>query len=212
MVFLPLVACTSAVDAEQSNGESNVGAEIRGERLHPTGLQPTGGASESPRVDHCIHPNGTDLNELFGVEATLVTSFCTEVRAGAPWVAPTMWLLGHSFEVVPTWFEPAGPTPLDDYRAKLVSVIYVVDAGTSQEKTFEFANGPALWTGEWRGYVAANAATLGSLPPLSTGNHTVDRYQVLSGPQCDGNGVTEWNCAPAGLVTVGRVSFTVVPR
>ena len=119
-VLLPLVACQSPV------GGVDAGVELEKDQLQWTAL----GASESPRVDPCIHPNGTDMNALFGIEDALVVSFCREIRTGTPWSVPIMWVGAHAFDAVPEAFEPAGSTPLEDWQAKLVSVTYVVDAGT----------------------------------------------------------------------------------
>ena len=114
-------------------------------------------------AEHCIHPNGTDLNVLYGISAQLVNPFCKQVDSGEYWVATgaSPWLVNTSFEAIPEGFVPAGSTPLEDFHAKFVGVKYVIDAGTRQERAYFIANNDRLWTSTFAGLVAVHPATLG---------------------------------------------------
>jgi len=57
------------------------------------------------------------------------------------------WFMNHNFAVVPDGFAPAGATPLEDFVAKFTGVKYVVDPGSSRERTYAFTNADDLWTG-----------------------------------------------------------------
>jgi hypothetical protein len=180
----------------------------------------TGAANANTKGEHCVNPSGVDLNQRYGVAATIVAPFCAQLRAGEHWTTPAAWFMARAFEQVPAEFVPAGATPLDDLRAKLTAVKYVVDAGTPQERTHEFANGAKLWTGElpfgppFGDLPAVNTVTLGTLHPLSAGRHTVDRYWRLSAMHCDGLGTDTTpghNCFPAGETFYGRITFEVLP-
>jgi hypothetical protein len=77
--------------------------------------------------NHCVHPNGTDLNALYGISEQIVTRFCPEVLAGEHWTAPgPPWQMNTSFESMPDGFVPAGATPLDDFRAKFVGAVHEI--------------------------------------------------------------------------------------
>ena len=179
-----------------------------------------GAAVANTKGEHCIAPDGTDLNERYGVEATIVLPFCAQLRTGEHWTTSTRWFVAFSYEPgsVPPGFVPAGATPLDDYRAKFVAVRYVIDAGTKQERTSVFPNSNKLWTGvlpfgpPFGDLPQVNQITLGTLHPLSTGQHTIDGYLQFSALHCDGLGaIVDENCLPAGDSFFGRTTFDVVP-
>jgi hypothetical protein len=164
--------------------------------------------------NHCIAPDGVDLNELYSISAQFVTGFCKEVGSGEKWLSPgAPWFMSHRFDDVPDEFEPQGATPLEDFLAKFVEIKYVIDPGTNKEKSVAFPNDGNLFQGEIDEFVVSSPATLGVLQPLSVGKHTVEAYWVLSGLHCDGLGdVVEENCLPAGETLYGRVrDFSVVP-
>ena len=117
-----------------------------------------------------------------------------------------------AFDVVPPGFVPAGTTPLADFKAKLIGVKYVIDPGTKQEKTYQFPNDDSLGTILNRdGFDIANPVTLGTLKPLSVGDHAVDSYLIFSGMHCDGLGdVVADNCLGPGEVLFTTVEFTIV--
>ena len=161
----------------------------------------------------CFRPDGVNLNELYGVSDRIITRTCTQAYVGERWVQPAAWLMGPSFESVPAEFVPAGTTPLEDFVAKFAAVKYVVDAGTKQERTYVIPSSDRLWTGELDELPAVNTVTLGSLHPLSVGQHTVAVYWLFSAMHCDGivaNAVE--NCFPAGETFYTATAFDVAPR
>jgi hypothetical protein len=183
----------------------------------PTEAQPKWG-------NHCISPDGHDLNELYGIPQQIVTGFCPEVNAGERWTAPgAPWIMNWSFEEVPDGFVPAGATPLEDFIAKFKAIKYVIDAGTAQETTLIYPihpTGPDLWVGTLEldfgagpeDFPAVNPAPLSSVRPLSIGEHTVDTYWVFDSdsPHCDGFGkVIEENCLGPGEILYRFGSFEV---
>ncbi len=172
------------------------------------------GASGTPKpVEHCITPTAVDLNERWGISEAIVAPFCTEVASGRGWIVSNAWFMNLAFDVVPASFVPAGATPLDDFKAKFIGVKYVIDAGTKQEKTYQFPSdeslGVILNAG---GFDVVNPITLGTLKPLSVGDHVVDSYFLFSEMHCDGLGdVVEDNCLGPGEVLLSTVEFKVLP-
>src|SRR5215204_2035690 len=66
--------------------------------------------------NHCIVPNGLDLNVLYGISKQIVTPFCNQVDSGEQWTAAgPAWFMNTSFEAVPDGFVSAGATPLEDF-------------------------------------------------------------------------------------------------
>jgi hypothetical protein len=172
--------------------------------------------AHGPRAErnHCITPNGLDLNALFGVSEQIVTYFCTDVETGEQWRPGGLWVVGKTFASVPPGFTSSYPTPLADFVAKLVQVRYVVDPGTNREKSYTFPNSDRLWTGP-AGPDAdgINTATLGTLHPLPPGEHLVRVFWTFSGTHCDGLGtVPEENCFPPGESLYAPTTFTVAQR
>src|SRR5215475_4425499 len=111
------------------------------------------------------------------------------------------------FDAAPAGFVPAGSTPLEDFIAKFIGVKYVVDPGTVKEKTYVFTNDD-VHTVEAE---VVNPITLGSLKPLSVGDHVLDSYLLFSAMHCDGFGdVVEENCL-SGEAFFQSVEFTINP-
>ena len=176
------------------------------------GLGTTTASAEPKEANQCIMPNGVDLNELYGVSEQIITPFCTQADAGQHWTVAVAWLMATSFESLPAGFEPAGDTPLDDFLARFVAVKYVVDPGTSQQQTFVFPKSGKLWTGVLDGLPAINTLTLGSLRPLSIGQHVIEVYWVFNALHCDGLAADlEQNCIPAGETLFREIAFEVRP-
>ena len=169
--------------------------------------------ASAPVENHCILPNGVDLNVLFGISEQIVGRFCSQVDSGEHWTASgAPWGMNTSFEAVPEGFVPAGATPLEDFLAKFVGVKYVIDRGTLQERTYVFPTSDKLWIGTVAGLPAVNGVTLSLLNPLSVGDHFVELYWVFSAMHCDGLGaVIEENCIPAGETLYARTAFVVTP-
>ena len=171
------------------------------------------GASESSAapnsVTPCITPSGIDLNERYGVSEAIVAPFCPEIASGRRWRVSTPWFVSPTFDAVPDGFEPAGETPIEDFVAKFIGVKYVVDPGTTQERTYAFGNVDDLAIID---DVLANPITLGRLGPSSVGDHIIDTYLLFSAMHCDGLAASlEENCLPAGEVYYSSVQFTVTP-
>jgi len=163
---------------------------------------------------HCITPTEVDLNERYGVSETIIAPFCANLNSGQPWTVSNGWFMSPTFTAMPAGFEPAGKTPIEDFIAKLIGVKYVVDPGTRQEKTYVFGNDDDLGIFNDRelGTVVANTVSLGTLKPLSVGDHVVDSYLLLSAMHCDGFGdVVTDNCLPAGETLFSSVEFEVTP-
>ena len=170
-------------------------------------------SSAGPKpVPHCITPTAVDVNERYGVLEAIVAPFCTTLGSGRYWTVSNGWFMSPTFVAVPDGFAAAGATPLEDFIAKFIGVKYVVDPGTSKEKTYVFGNDDDLGIFNDGITVAANSVSLGTLKPLSVGDHVVDSYLLFSAMHCDGlvANVNE-NCLPAGETFFGSVQFTVTP-
>jgi hypothetical protein len=173
------------------------------------------GARESwagPRpVPHCISPTAVDLNVRWAISDAIVAPFCTEVNSGRQWVPSNAWFMNFVFDAAPAGFVPAGSTPLEDFIAKFIGVKYVVDPGTKKEKTYIVTNDDDLGIVHTIDAEVVNPITLGSLKPLSVGDHVVDSYLLFSAMHCDGFGdVVDENCL-SGEAFFQRVEFTVKP-
>jgi hypothetical protein len=170
--------------------------------------------ADSPRTEHCVAPNGIDINANLDLSVAVVAPFCPEIKAGDRWVPAWFWSHAKTYEQVPDGFVPTSATPLEDFVAKFVAIRYVVDQGTKHEFAVEFANGPSLWTDEHPlnpDIDLASPMTLGAIRPLPVGPHTVTTFWVFSDAHCDGfSSIFEESCVPAGVFEGGTSSFNVV--
>jgi hypothetical protein len=172
----------------------------------------TGASADATAVKHCITPTAVDLNERWGISDAIVAPFCIEVNSGRRWVPSSSWFMNSAFDAAPAGFAPAGATPLADFVAKFIGVKYVVDPGTKQEKTYVFPKEDILGIFHVPGTDIVNPMTLGSLRPLSVGDHVVDTYMVFSAMHCDGfSAVVEESCLLAGENLYQSVAFRVTP-
>jgi hypothetical protein len=146
-------------------GSAKVGRLRRGKgRDRRSRKKRRGAGSQGRTINHCIAPDGTDLNELYGISAQFVTSFCKEVGSGEKRLAPgAPWFVSRAFDAVPPEFEPEGTNPQEDFFAKFVEIKYVIDRSTVKEKTVVFPNAGNLFQGEVDELVLVHPSTLGVL-------------------------------------------------
>jgi hypothetical protein len=167
-----------------------------------------------PAAEECVHPDGVNLNQLHSTPERIVTDVCTVVAAGERWAPATGWLTNTSHEAIPAGYVPARPTPIEDFNSKVLTVRYVVDAGTRQQRTYSFSAAEALQTGLTHppsGLPLTGIVTV--LRPLSVGSHTVDIYVTLSTDHWDGFDVDPaFDLIPAGENHWAHYTFEVVPR
>jgi len=154
------------------------------------------------------------LKQQYGYSVAVITSNCTEVPTGQRWAASVPWVLDSRFEQKPSGFATDFGTPLDDFRAKLASIEYLVDAGSAYQSNRSFPGDNSLWVGQLPtapGLPAVNTVSLGSLDPLPVGTHTVDVSWKFSAPHCDGFTSDQGSsCLPQGETLVKRITFKVV--
>jgi len=169
-------------------------------------------AAESPRNTPCIQGDGVDSRVRFGLSVSAVLPWCTKVKSGAKWATGVGWLVAKTWEAMPVGYEPAGTTPLDDFKAKFESFRVYVDEGTPHEFMVEWPNGPKLWVGTFGPFDLIAPITLGTIRPLSVGSHTARRAFVFNATTCDGiSSDPEVSCVPAGEFDAGTIAFTVAP-
>ncbi len=163
---------------------------------------------------HCISPQGFDLNELHDTPHQIITHFCTVAEAGRRWVPAEAWITNLTHEVIPDDYVPAAPTPIEDFHTKLVGVRYIVDVGTRTERTYTFAATEVLLRGlTWPGTDLPMAGLDAVLRPLPVGQHTVDIFVTMSADHWDGFGADPTaNLLPAGDIHWAHTTFDVVPR
>jgi hypothetical protein len=179
--------------------------------------------AKSKPGNHCLTPSGLDLNEFLGISEEVVASFCPEVDSGERWTTSGPWFVNGSFASVPDGFVPAGATPVEDFQAKFTALRLVIDPGSRQEKTVVFPNtgnvfagpGNAIFPGAPDDVLVLIPASLGTVQPLSVGNHVVHAHWIFSSMHCDGFGTDttpgSGNCFHAGETLLLQLPFEVVP-
>ncbi len=157
-----------------------------------------------------------DLNVFFEVAARIVIPPCNQIGSGQPWTPGAVWFMNTTFATVPAGFQPAGATPLDDFLAKFSGATYVVDRGTTEEKTYTFSGTGKLFVGTMFGSPIVNTVTMATLKPLSAGQHVVEVYWSFTAMHCDGFGdviltsvIGDGNCIPPGEHLYWAIPFTV---
>jgi hypothetical protein len=170
----------------------------------------TGDPAVARERNTCVNPAGADLNAVYSTDDAFITPFCDQARVGDWWRPLVRWIGAASHENVPAGYGPLAATPADDFLAKLLSVRYVVDAGSPRERSFSVdaedllvAKGPAPGDGEFLAYT-------GRLHPLASGNHTVDIYVTLSAGNWDGLGTEPENYSAAGESLISSLNFVVL--
>jgi hypothetical protein len=185
-----------------------------GQQSGPAGPPGPGGP---PAERSCISPDGTNLNQFFGIRQRIIgPPACREAFAGEWWVrAVPSWITaaGPNGAVYPAGYIPANPNPIDDFNSKFVGATYIQDRGTAQERTFVFGR-RVLRTG----FVGADGLPFSAFVsppfrPLRIGQHTSTVFLTLSAEHCDGLGVDrDANCLPEGTFLYSEVPFQVSPR
>lgn len=162
----------------------------------------------------CISPNGLTLNQQYGYSVAVLTSNCTQIPVSERWAVSIPWIVASQYEQKPPGFTTRYATPIDDFRGKLKSIEYTVDAGTAYQTNHAFPADNKIWTGylpSAPGQQAINTVGLGSINPLPVGTHTVDVSWNLSAPHCDGFTADQGtSCLPQGETRVKHIAFTVV--
>jgi hypothetical protein len=162
-------------------------------------------------ASHCITPAGEDLNQTFDTRDAFVAPFCTEVWTGDRWRAILRIAVAGSDPVFPSGYAPVHSSLDADFLAKFVSARYVVDAGTSRERSYSFSAGHLIvQTGAIPDGTRFVRWVTPPLHPLSPGDHTVDEYGTLSADFWDGLGLDPAiNLIPAGESPASSVGFSV---
>lgn len=176
-------------------------------------MSPQAAAKWAP-AEPCVSSNGLTLKQQYGYSVAVITSDCTQIPVGQKWAVSVPWIVASSLEQKPSGFATDFATSLDDFRGKLQSIEYTVDAGSAYQANRSFPGDNKLWTGQLPsapGQQAVNTVGLGSLDPLPIGTHTVQVTWNLTGPHCDGFVADQGtSCLPQGQTLVKRVTFTVV--
>jgi hypothetical protein len=204
-----VVAVVAVLVASLTLGVSGARAAPGGEPGPKDGSFHPGGNNAD---NHCLAPDGTDLNEFYDVSEQIVFFFCPQADSGNFWTTTARWFVRTTFESLPPGFVPSGDTPTEDFVAKFVGVKYVIDPGTNQERTYLYENGGRLWIGDvGDDSVLINTIKFGLLKPLKVGEHFLEVHWVLNGMHCDGypDGTVEENCLGPGDVLFNQFAFEV---
>jgi hypothetical protein len=191
------------------------------------GLPGTGDKSFNPAGDsegnHCVSPEGVDANQLLGVsEQLFLPGECEPTEVGEFWVPFTSssFVLNSSWQV-PADYTPSASTPLEDFVSKVRSMTYIVDAGTSQERSYRFRAQDIMDVRSVGDFFPLTGPDpdwpwvffLAKLPPLPPGDHTLTSVIEMSARSCDGFGTgspnAPFNCLDAGTTRLFRCTFTV---
>jgi len=187
------------------------------------GLPGTGDKSFDPGStgdNHCVSPEGVDANQLLGISQQLVVvGACDVVQAGEFYAFfNANWTMNTSWEAVPADYAPSAPTPLQDFLSKVRSMTFVVDPGTTHEKSYTYRAQAILDVRTVHDFLPESgpdwpvALFLAKLPPLRPGNHRLQGIIEMAARHCDGLGTDPAvNCLGAGTTLLGVCPFTVMP-
>ncbi|MFE2852047.1 hypothetical protein ACFXJO_13065 [Streptomyces lavendulae] len=156
----------------------------------------------SGTANHCLDPEGTDLNALLSIREQIIgPPACRVAVAMKPWVSAfPSWgtAAGAADAVYPAGYAPSLPTPMDDFILKFLGVRIVQDIGTPQERSFSFGPEVLRLVVTEEGLPFATFASP-ALPGLRPGPHTSTVYFRMSSEHCDGAGTSRADdCLPAG--------------
>ena len=188
------------------------------------GLPGTGDKSFNPAGNtgdnHCVTPEGVDANELLGISQPLfMPGVCDVFEAGEFYVPlGSGWLNMNAFwETVPADYTPSAPTPLEDFTSKVRSMIYVVDPGTTRERSYRFRAQDIMDVRTLHDFFPQTgpdwpvALFLAKLPPAPVGDHWVATSIDMSARSCNGLGTDPAvNCLPAGITRLQVCPFKVI--
>jgi hypothetical protein len=190
------------------------------------GLPGTGDTSFNPGPrstdNHCVSPEGVDANQLLGISQPLfLPGVCGDVIEAGEFYVPlgTGWLTMNTFwEAAPADYTPSATTPLEDFVSKVRSMIYVVDPGTTQERSYRYPAQNIMDLRTLRDFFPETgpdwpvALFLPKLPPLPPGDHHLSTSIEMSARSCNGLGTASTDCLPAGITRLQVCPFKVVPR
>ena len=172
--------------------------------------------------NHCVSPEGVDANQLLGISQPLfLPGVCGDVIDAGEFYVPfgTGWLTMNSFwETVPADYTPSAPTPLEDFSSKVRAMIYVVDPGTEQERSYRYPAQSIMDVRTLHDFFPQTgpdwpvALFVPKLPPLPPGDHHLSTSIEMSARSCNGLGSAATDCLPAGITRLQVCPFTVVPR
>ncbi|MEV7415383.1 hypothetical protein [Streptomyces sp. NPDC089919] len=192
-------------------------AQARQGGPEPTTARSATPPSPSGAANHCLDPEGTDLNTLLSVREQIIgPPACRVAVAMKPWVSsfPSWGTVADAAGALyPAGYTPSLPKPMDDFLLKFLGVRIVQDIGTPRERSFAF--GPEVL----RLVVLEEGlpfATFASpvLPGLRPGSHTSTVFFRMSFEHCDGAGTNrDEDCLPAGeSAYTGNTPFEVVKK
>jgi len=190
------------------------------------GLPGTGdkGFDPGPRStdNHCVSPEGVDANQLLGISQPLfLPGVCGDVIDAGEFYVPLGpgWLTMNTvWETMPADYTPSAPTPLEDFSSKVRAMIYVVDPGTKQERSYRYPAQNIMDVHTLHEFFPQTgpdwpvALFLPKLPPLPPGDHHLSTSIEMSARSCNGLGSASTDCLPAGITRLQVCPFTVVPR
>ena len=182
----------------------------------------------APAIRHCVAPWEIDWNTVLQVEgAAIVTDFCTEVPAGAPYIPEVLWYTNTEDGIeggpvlYPLEYVPLAKAPMTDFLHKLIGVRYVVQPGGLRFSFLAPAIEQVTTVGAlFRGstqftppQLALPATSLlGRLPPLPPGSYSAEIHFVMSATHCDGQTADRAkSCLPAGDSVALTRTFVVTP-
>src|SRR6266511_39406 len=158
------------------------------------------GAATEHRSNHCVDFfDCTDLNDLYDTNDAFVTPpSCDTAFAGSWWRPLAYWVTATTYQIAPPDYEPIGATPTLDFLAKLRSTRYVVDAGTSRERSMEVEASDLLIDTVTLFEGIELTRFTPRFPSLPLGEHTVDMYLTMSAEHWNGLGLEPTDRLPAG--------------
>jgi hypothetical protein len=131
--------------------------------------------------NHCVSPEGVDANQLLGIsEPLFLPGACGDVIDAGEFYVPLGpgWLTMNTFwETTRADYTPSAPTPLRDFLSKVRSMIYIVDPGTSHERTYHYTAQNIIDLHTMHDFFPQTgpdwpvALFLPKLPPLPPGHH-----------------------------------------